>query len=70
MKSLFLLLGNQLFPQKYLKKFKNTTFYMCEDFGLCSYQKHHKLKLIFFLSCMRSYHDELKKNLVKLYRLK
>ena len=62
MKSIFLILGNQLFPIGELKKYHKSTFFMCEDFGLCTYQKHHKLKLIFFLSSMRSYADLLKKN--------
>ena len=38
---------------------------MCESFDLCTFQKHHKLKLILFLSSMRSYADELKKNKFK-----
>ena len=62
---LFLILGNQLFNPKYLKEFSGHTFYMAEDFGLCTFQKHHKLKLILFLSSMRSYADELKKNKFK-----
>jgi len=66
MNSLFLVLGNQLFPQKYLNKYKNSTFYMCESYDLCTFQKHHKLKIILFLSSMRSYADELKKNRFKI----
>ena len=66
MNSLFLILGNQLFPQKELKQFKKSTFFMCEDYGLCTFQKHHKLKIILFLSSMRSYADDLKKNKFKL----
>ena len=65
MKSLFLILGNQLFPHKYLRKYKDSTIFMCESFDLCTFQKHHKLKLILFLSSMRSYADELKKNKFK-----
>ena len=65
MKSLFLILGNQLFPHKHLRKYKDSTFFMCESFDLCTFQKHHKLKLILFLSSMRSYADELKKNKFK-----
>ncbi len=65
MKSLFLILGNQLFPQKYLNKHKDSTIFMCESFDLCTFQKHHKLKLILFLSSMRSYADELTKNKFK-----
>ena len=57
---LFLILGNQLFSPKYLKKFSEHLFYMSEDFGLCTFQKHHKLKILLFLSSMRSYIDELK----------
>ena len=65
MKSLFLILGNQLFPNKHLRKYKDSTIFMCESFDLCTFQKHHKLKLILFLSSMRSYADELKKNKFK-----
>ena len=65
---LFLILGNQLFNPKYLKKFSDHTFFMAEDYGLCTFQKHHKLKILFFLSSMRSYRDELKtKNLKIIY---
>ena len=43
---LFVILGNQLFPLQYVKKFrKNHLFFMSEDYELCSYEKHHKLKL-------------------------
>ena len=62
---LFLILGNQLFSQKYLKDFSKHTFYMAEDLGLCTFQKHHKLKILFFLSAMRSYRDELEKQKYK-----
>ena len=65
MKSLFIILGNQLFPHKHLRKYKDSTIFMCESFDLCTFQKHHKLKLILFLSSMRSYADELKKNKFK-----
>ena len=59
-KKIFVVLGNQLFnPKLYLKEFKNYTFFMCEDYGLCSFYKHHKLKILHTLSSMRSYRDEL-----------
>ena len=32
---------------------------MAEDFGLCTYELHHKLKLYLFLVAMREYRDEL-----------
>lgn len=64
---LFIILGNQLFPLKYLSRFKNDhLFFMAEDYGLCTYEKHHKLKILLFLSSMRSYADNLKKNSFKL----
>ena len=44
---------------------------MAEDFELCNYEKHHKHKLILFLSSMRKYASELKskKFNVKYYQL-
>ena len=58
---LFLILGNQLFNPNNLIKFSEHIFYMAEDYGLCTFQKHHKLKILLYLSSMRSYRDELKK---------
>jgi deoxyribodipyrimidine photolyase-related protein len=57
---LFIILGNQLFNPQYLNKYKDHTFFMAEDYGLCTYEKHHKLKILLFLSSMRSFRDELK----------
>ena len=43
---LFFILGNQLFPSKYLDRFKKDhIFFMAEDNGLCTYEKHHKHKI-------------------------
>ncbi len=68
---LFFILGNQLFPLKYLDRFKKDhVFFMAEDNGLCTYEKHHKQKILLFLSSMRSYADSLKKNKYKLDYLK
>ena len=58
---LFLILGNQLFNPNNLIKFSEHIFYMAEDYGLCTLQKHHKLKILLYLSSMRSYRDENKK---------
>ena len=64
---LFITLGNQLFPLKYFSRFKNDhLFFMAEDHGLCTYEKHHKLKILLFLSAMRSHAENLKKNNFKL----
>ena len=57
---LFLILGNQLFNTKYFNNYKDHIFFMAEDHGLCTFQKHHKLKILLFLSSMRSFKDELK----------
>ena len=66
---LFLLLGNQLFSPKYLNDFKDHTFFMAEDYGLCTFEKHHKLKILLFLSSMRSFKDEIKsKNFNIIYK--
>ena len=63
---LFFILGNQLFPFRHLNDFKNDhIFFMAEDYELCSYEKHHKLKILLFLSSMRSHSDILKKNKFK-----
>ena len=65
--NLFFLLGNQLFSEKYLEKYKKDhIFFMAEDYQLCTYEKHHKQKILLFLSSMRSHADRLKKNKFKL----
>ena len=68
---LFFILGNQLFPLKYLDRFKKDhLFFMAEDNELCTYEKHHKQKILLFLSSMRSYADSLKKSKFQLSYLK
>ncbi len=57
---LFIILGNQLFNPKHLSLYKDHIFFMAEDYNLCTFEKHHKLKILLFLSSMRSYKDELK----------
>ena len=58
---LFFILGNQLFPLKYVDRYKKDhLFYMAEDYELCTYEKHHKQKILLFLSSMRSYTETLK----------
>ena len=39
---------------------------MSEDYQLCTYERHHKLKILLFLSSMRSYAGKLKENKFKL----
>ena len=64
---MFIVLGDQLFPIKYLSNYKNKLIYMAEDEGLCRHFKYHKHKILFYLSSMRSYRDELLKNNFKLH---
>ena len=53
---LFFILGNQLFPSKYLDRFKKDhLFFMAEDYQLCTYEKHHKQKILLFLSSILKY---------------
>ena len=59
---LLLILGNQLFPLEYLEKTKIKKIFMAEDFGLTTYHKHHKLKILMFLWAMRQYRDKLIEN--------
>ena len=67
---LFIVLGNQLFNLDYFKNFKEDhIFFLCEDEGLCTYEKHHKQKILLFLSAMRSFKDELdEENFEVLYK--
>ena len=39
---------------------------MAEDYQLCTYEKHHKNKILLFLSSMRSHAETLKKDKFKL----
>ena len=57
-----MILGNQLFPVEYLPASDDAAIFMAEDLSLCTYVRHHKKKLILFLSAMRNYADELKQN--------
>ena len=59
---LHIILGNHLFPIKHIRELGVKRVFMREDIGLCTYQKHHKHKILLFLSSMRSYRDELIKN--------
>ena len=44
-------------------------FYMAEDYDLCTFEKHHKHKILLFLSSMRSFAEELKsKNFNLIYK--
>ena len=62
---LLLILGNQLFDPAVIVQFgkKNpiTNIFMREDNELCTYYRFHKHKIIFFLSAMRTYKEELEK---------
>ena len=57
--SLLVLLGNQLFPNINIESLKPRKIFMAEDFELCTYEKHHKLKILMYLGAMREKRDEL-----------
>ena len=59
MQSLLILLGNQLFPMETIADAKPSRIFMAEDYGLCTYEKHHQLKILMFLAAMRHKRDEL-----------
>ena len=58
-KTLRLILGNQLFPIQLQNIEEDETVFMCEDYGLCTYEKHHKSKIALFFNAMRSFRDSL-----------
>ncbi len=58
-KSTLLVLGNQLFALDILQSIGADNIFMAEDLGLCTYEKHHKLKILMFLAAMREKRDEL-----------
>jgi len=64
-KNLLVVLGNQLFDPIYLQNTQIDLVFMAEDFELCTFQKHHKLKILMFLIAMREYRDELESNKYK-----
>lgn len=59
-----LVLGDQLFPiSPEIKQLSDkATVFMAEDYGLCTHFQYHQQKLVFFLSAMRHYRDELEKS--------
>jgi len=61
-KTLRLILGNQLFPLDIQNISENETVFMCEDSGLCTYEKHHKSKIALFFNAMRSFRDSLEQS--------
>ena len=64
-KTLRLILGNQLFPLEIQKIEDTETVFMCEDSGLCTYEKHHKSKIALFFNAMRSFRDSLEQSDIK-----
>ena len=59
---LLILLGNQLFPNDKIQESGCSQVFMAEDYELCTYEKHHKLKILMFLASMREKRDELIKS--------
>ncbi|MEM7683107.1 MAG: cryptochrome/photolyase family protein [Planctomycetota bacterium] len=59
-KRCFVVLGNHLFPWAEVRPHADAHFFMAEDYGLCTYARHHKQKIALFLAAMRGYRDELR----------
>jgi deoxyribodipyrimidine photolyase-related protein len=60
--AVWLVLGNQLFPTETYPSPFPERFFLAEDLGLCTYARHHRQKLVLFLSAMRSYADRLRES--------
>ena len=58
----FIILGNQLFDPKLLKKNNCNEVFMAEDFDFVENLNITNLKIYLFLAAMREYRDELLKN--------
>ena len=54
------ILGNQLFPTKVWPESMPRTVFLAEDLELCTYFKHHKMKIVLYLASMRRYADGLR----------
>ena len=68
---LFLIFGNHQFPEEKFKKFKSDhIFFICESIKMCSKFNYHKKKLLFMLSSMRAFKENLEKRKYKLIYFK
>ena len=61
-KNLSIILGSQLCDLSEISFLTKYPIFMCESDDLCNRYKFHQLKIIFFLSAMRNYRDELVEN--------
>ena len=59
MSNLFLVLENQLFPEKYFRQFKNFHFFMKEDLDSMKRFKFHKNRLLFIIKTMRKFQKNM-----------
>ena len=63
-KKLIVILGNQLFsPDLLARKISNTAecvIFLREEEELCTHFQYHQQKIVFFLSAMRQYAEELR----------
>lgn len=58
-RTLVLVLGNQLFPPRFLDDFDGAHVFMAEHRDLCADVRHHKQKLVLFFAAMRAHGEEL-----------
>jgi deoxyribodipyrimidine photolyase-related protein len=55
MKSVVLVLGDQLFAPEHLRGWEGADLYMAEDWELATRTRHHKKKLVYFFAAMRGH---------------
>ena len=60
MNDLTVILGNQLVKPSLIPDMIRYPVFMCESDDLCTHYRYHKLKILFFLTAMREYADELR----------
>lgn len=58
-RDLSIILGNQLCKPANISYLTQYPIFMCESDDLCTHFNYHQLKIIFFLTAMRDYRDEL-----------
>ena len=62
MKEALVILGDQLFPLSFYKKYKELPVFMAEDLEFATHFQYHKHRIAFYYISLRCYADELKEH--------